>query len=85
LPLRPDLPLLGEDGDGLGAGPDGAADAFPVFGCVAVPGCAEAFWAAAALLAARLPSGAVDSPLCLCSEAAMEAAAFFLDSSFLDA
>jgi hypothetical protein len=67
----PDLPLLREDGDGLAAG--WAADAFPVLGSVAGLGRADAFWvavaAAAALLAARSPSGAVDSPPHLASEA----------------
>ena len=85
------LPLLGEDGDGLAAG--WGADAFPAFGCVAGPGRAAAFWAAAAVFAARFPSGAVDLPPCLASEVALEAAAaaaaaaaaFILDSSFLDA
>ena len=69
--LRPDLLLLGEDGDGLATG--GAADAFPVFGCIVEPACADAFCAAAAPAAgARLPSGAVDSPPCLASEIARE-------------
>lgn len=52
-----------------------------------------AFWTAAtvaaALFAARLPSGLIDSPPCLAKEAALEeaetAAAFFLNSPFLNA
>jgi len=77
--------LLGEDDGGLAAG---GAGAFPTFDGVEGPDCADAFWAAAAaaaLFAARFPSGALDSPLCFGSEAALAAAAaFFLDSSFLD-
>ena len=40
----------------------GAADAFPVFGCVVEPAFTDASWAAAvaALFTARLPSSAVD-------------------------
>ena len=41
--------------------------------------------AAAALFAARLPSGAVETPPCFATEVAPEAeAAFFLELSFLD-
>ena len=36
-----DLPLLGEEGDGVASG--GAADAFRVFGCVVDPDFADAF------------------------------------------
>jgi len=55
-----------------------------VFCCVVEPAFADTFRAAAALFAARLPSGAVESPPCCASEVAPEAAAaFFLDSSFL--
>ena len=85
---RPDLPLLGEDGNSLVTG--GTADAFPVFGCVVEPAFADTFRAAteaaAALFAARFPSGAVESLPCCASEVAPEAeAVFFLNSSFLDA
>jgi hypothetical protein len=58
--------LLGEDEDGLVT--DGAADEFPGFGCAIYSAFADSFWAAAAesaaLVTARLSSGAVDLPLC---------------------
>ena len=38
------MPWLGEDVDGLARG--GAADAFPVFGCVVELAFVDAFWAA---------------------------------------
>ena len=81
--------LLGEDGDGLATGGSSS-------GCVSglqlrrgaslserlLDGPA----APAALFATHLPSGVVDSPLCFASEAAQQAAAaFFSESSFLDA
>ena len=46
---------LGVDGDGLAKGE--AAHAFPVFGRVVEPAVADAFWAATAPFAARLPTG----------------------------
>lgn len=84
---RADLPLLGEDGDGLARG--GTADAFPVFVCMVEPACADAFCEAVAPAACDA-SNAVDSPPCEASETALEAAVaaaavFFLDSTFLDA
>jgi len=52
----------------------GVADGFPVFACVVEPAWADALWvaatAAAAVVAARLPSAAVKSPPCFASEAA---------------
>ena len=68
------LPLE-EDGDGLAKGE--AAHAFPVFGRVVEPAVADAFWAAAALFAARLPTGrlGVDTLFCLESSTAPEAVA----------
>ncbi len=45
--------MLGEDGDGLTTG--GAADGFPVFGCIVEPGWADASWAAAALCPVSAP------------------------------
>jgi len=71
------LPLLGEDEDGLATG--GAADAFPVFGCVVEPAFTDAVWAAAAaaLYTARLPHSAVESAFCFASEATKETGAFF--------
>ena len=54
--------------------------------CVVEPAVADAFWTAAALFAARLPSGrlGVDTLFRLGSRTALEAAAaFFLESSLL--
>jgi hypothetical protein len=76
--------LPGEDGDGLARG--GAAHAFPVLGCIVVePAFADAFWAAAALFAASLPSGAVESPPCFALQVAPQAGGRVrpLDTSFL--
>jgi len=83
------LLLLGEDGDSFVTG--GTADGFPVFGYVVKPAFADTFrrlQTAAALFAASLPSGAVESPPSsyYALEVAPEAAAVFLsDPSFLDA
>jgi hypothetical protein len=77
--------LLGEEGDALA--PDEAADAFPVFGYVMKPTFVDAFWAAAvaaaALFAARLPSGGVESLLCFAPEVAPESVAAFLFGTVL--
>jgi len=58
LQPRQDLPLLGEDGEGLATG--GAVDGFLAFGCVVEPVRADAFWettaVTATLFVARLPS-----------------------------
>ena len=71
-----------EEGDGLATG--GAADVFPVSGCVVeqIP----SGWVASALFLAHLPSGVAGPPLCFAQEEGTEAAAaFVLELSFLDA
>jgi hypothetical protein len=45
----------------------------------------DAFWATVVPFVARLPRDAVELPLRFALEAALEAPAFFLRSSFLDA
>ena len=46
---------------------------FPVFGCIVETAFADAFWAAAALFAASLPSVAIESPPCFASQVAPQA------------